>query len=444
MAETGCKKMSRRSFVAAAGAAFAAPYIIPSSALGRAGKAAPSERIVIGVVGTGGQARGLTENAINQKDVQVVAVCDVNKNNLGEGKRLVDEFYGNTDARTYHDYRELCALEDVDAVICGTPDHWHALVCVEAARNGKDIYCEKPLTWSLGEGKAVVEAVRKNKIVFQTGSMQRSDGKFKFGCELVRNGYLGKINHINVSLPDNDNVKWVDSYPEPPEFLDWDFYVGPATWTPFHPDRYDWNWRWWMAFGGGQMMDWIGHHGDIAHMGMGWDETGPVEVESVLWEMGKVRNNLYDAPARYHFNAKYADGTTMMVACASLMPDVFKQCGGMGTQFFGENGQWVYVDRGAIKANPESLLKTKLSRSDFKFDRQPNHVRNWLDCIKTREDPIAPVNAGHRSASIGHLGKIACQLGATLRWDPRTETFPKEPSLNALLTRQYRGDWKLA
>jgi hypothetical protein len=198
-----------------------------------------------------------------------------------------------------------------------------------------------------------------------------------------------------------------------------------------------------MAFGGGQMMDWIGHHGDIAHMAMGWDETGPVEVEGVRWEMPKGRTNLYDSPEAYHFNCTYADGTTMMVANANSMPDIFKQCGGLGTQFFGENDQWLYVDRGAIKANPESLLATEFTDSDFRFREEGNHMRDFLDCINTREDPIAPVNAGHRSASIGHLGKIACELGATLKWDPATETFVDNPAVNGLLTRKYRGEWTL-
>lgn len=436
-------KLSRRSFVATAGVAFAAPYIVPASALGKDGKKAPSDRIAIGVIGTGGQARGLTENAIKQKDTQIVALCDVNEQNVQKAKGLVDEYYENEDVATHHDYRELAARDDIDAVIIGTPDHWHALTCIEAASNGKDIYCEKPLTWSLGEGRAVVNAVKENEIVFQTGSMQRSGRQFKKACELVRNGYLGKINHINVSLPDNGNVFWADSFPPPPEHLDWEFYVGPATWAPFHEKRYDWHWRWWMGFGGGQMMDWIGHHGDIAHMGMDWDETGPVEVEGLCWEMTKERNNLYDSPARYHFNCTYADGTTMMVANNSDMPRVFRQCGGLGTQFFGENGQWLYVDRGAIKSNPESLLETKLGKDDFRFRKQGNHMRDFLDCVKTREQPIAPANAGHRSASIGHLGKIACELGAKLKWDPATETFVDNPALNGLLTRKYRGEWTL-
>ena len=435
--------MSRRMFLAGLGATTAAPFIIPASALGADGETAPSNRINIGVVGTGGQGGGLMENAIKHKQVRIVAVCDVDANRMAEAKKKVDEFYGDTACGAHKDYRELIAREDVDAVICATPDHWHALVCVEAAMKGKDIYCEKPLTWSLGEGQAVVKAVKDNQRVFQTGSMQRAGGQFKKASELVRNGYIGEIKHIDVSLPNFKNAIWVDEFPKAPAELDWEMYVGPATWSPFHPKRYHWDWRWWMAFGGGQMMDWIGHHGDIAHMAMDWDNTGPAEVEGVRWEFGTDRNNLYDAPATYEFRCKYAGGTTMTVANAALMPDLFKQNGELGTLFHGEKGKWIYVDRSGIKASDEAILATEFKKGDFRFRSTGNHMTDFLDCIVSREECAAPVNAGHRSASIGHLGKLACTLGAGFKWDPKDEKITDNPSLNGLLTRQYRGDWKL-
>ncbi len=435
--------VSRRTFLYGMSAAMAAPYIIPASAMGADGNTAPSKRITMGVIGTGGQAGGLTENAIKHKNVQIVALCDVDRGRLAEAKRKVDDYYGNTACAAYADFRELLARTDIDAVIVATPDHWHALICVEAARKGKDIYCEKPLTWSLGEGQAVVKAVKENKRVFQTGSMQRTDHQFKLACELIRNGYLGHVKHILVSLPDFGNGIWADEFPKPPEEIDWEMYVGPAEWTPFHPKRYHWDWRWWMAFGGGQMMDWIGHHADIAHMAMDWDNTGPVEVEGVRWEMGKKRNNLYNAPARYMFNLKYGNGTTMTVANASDMPQEFKACGDLGTMFFNKKGKWLYVDRSGIKASDEKLLKTDFRKSDFRFSKLRNHMTDFLNCIESREECIAPVNAGHRSASVGHLGKIACTLGASFKWDPKHECFEDNPALNGLLMRKYRGDWTL-
>lgn len=435
--------MSRRTFLGGVGATLAAPYIIPSAAMGADGATAPSNKINIGVVGTGGQAGGLTENAIKHENTRIVALCDVDQGRLAEAKKKVDDYYGDTACATHHDFRELLARDDIDAVIVATPDHWHALVCVEAARRGKDIYCEKPLTWSLGEGKAVVKAVQENKCVFQVGSMQRSNPNFKKACELVRNGYLGSIDQIYVSLPDFGNAEWVDEWPAAPPELDYEMYVGPATWAPYHEKRCHWNWRWWMGFGGGQMMDWIGHHGDIAHMAMDWDHTGPKEVEGIRWEFGKERNNLYDAPARYMFNSKYKGGVNLTVGNASDMPAVWPKPGNLGTMFQGSRGRWLWVDRGDILASDEKILAIEMDKRDFKFREEKNHMTDWLNCVVSREETIAPVNAGHRSASIGHLGKIACTLGGSFKWDPKKEEITDNPALNGLITRRYRGDWSL-
>jgi len=444
MKSTQQSGLSRRSFVTGLGAALAAPCIVPAPALGRDGNTAPSERIAIGLIGCGGQGRGVMGAAMQQRNTRVVAVADVNRRNLRKARRQVDTFYEDKSCRTYQDFRELLEKSGADTIIVGTPDHWHAIVCIEAAKAGKDIYCEKPLTWSLGEGRAVVEAVQANGVVLQVGSMQRSYGQMKKACELVRNGYLGKISHINVDLPNGGQAKWVASFPEPPASLDYEFYVGPAEWAPYHPERLDWNWRWWMGFGGGQMMDWIGHHGDIAHMGMGWDDTGPVAIEPVFWKLPKAKSNLYDGPESYKINYTYADGTTMQVASFNEMPEVYRKCEDTGTQWFGENGQWLFVSRGGMKANPESLLDTEFTDTDFRFRRQRNHMRDFLDCVKTRELPIAHVEAGHRAASIGHLGKIACMLECELKWDPAAEHFVGNPAVNRLLTRKYRGEWSLA
>lgn len=440
------QQLSRRSFLRKAGmltgGAVAFPYIIPGSALGLDGTTAPSNRITIGSIATGGQARGVLGGALQQKDTQALAVCDINQRNLAEGKKMVDQFYGNQDCATYHDFRELLARDDIDAVIIAPPDHWHAIPSVMAANAGKDIYCEKPLTHELAEGRAVVEAVKRNGVIFQVGSMQRAGEQFKKACELVRNGYIGKISHINVGLPDGGHEVMVSSFPPPPKWLDYDFYVGPAQWVPYHKERLDWNWRWWMGFGGSQMMDWIGHHGDIAHMGMDWDHTGPRKIEPLLWEL-PAKSNLYDAPKQYKFTATYEGGITMTVGSMSSMPEVYRQCGDTGTQWFGEDGQWIFVCRGGMKTNPESLADIRLSGNDFRFREERNHMRDWLDCIITRKQPLAHVEAGHRSASIGHLGKIACTLEQTLEWDPENETFLNSAMANRMLSRPCRGEWTL-
>ena len=440
------KQMDRREFLrkagTLAGGVVAFPYVIPSSALGLDGQTAPSNRITIGSIATGGQARGVLNNALQQQGTQSLAVCDINGRNLAKGKSMVDEYYDNRDCATYHDFRELLARDDIDAVIIATPDHWHAIPSVMAANAGKDIYCEKPLTHDLAEGRAVANAVKRNGVVFQVGSMQRSFGGMKQACELVRNRYIGKIHHINVGLPDGGHQEMVSKFPDPPDWLDYEFYVGPAQWVPYHEKRLDWNWRWWMGFGGSQMMDWIGHHGDIAHMGMDWDHTGPREIEPVLWEL-PGSTNLYDAPHQYKFNSTYADGTTMTVGSMESMPEVYRKCGDSGTQWFGEDGQWLFVSRGGIKTNPRSLADIKLGGNDFRFRKEGNHISDWLDCIRTRKQPIAHVEAGHRSASIGHLGKIACTLGQTVQWDPETEQFANSDMANSMLSRPYRGEWNV-
>jgi len=436
------ERLTRRNFVKTAAAAAAAPWVISASALGQD---APSKKTTMGLIGCGGQGRGIMGAAMSMRDVHILAVCDVNKVNARKAKRMVDKHYENRDCAQLEDYRELIARDDIDAVLIATPDHWHALICVEAAKAGKDIYCEKPVTHDLREGRIVADTAKANDIVFQVGSMQRSQRHFKQACALVRNGYLGTIHHIDVGLPDGGHALWADSYPEPPRYLDWNFYVGPAEWTPFHPKRYDWDWRWWMAFGGSQMLDWIGHHGDIAHMGMGWSETGPVKVEPIDWTFSKERNNLYDSPMSYEFMCTYADETTMRVGSRARMPELFRKQEDTGTLWHGENGQWLFVSRGGIKASSEELKNVELAEGDFQFRRQANHMRDFVECVQERREPIAPAEHGHRSASIGHLGKFACELGATIQWDPASERIVEDDALNLLLDNKlnYRGDWKL-
>jgi len=433
---------SRRAFLSSVASAAAVPLVLPRTVLGAEERPAPSNRITMGLIGCGGQSRGLLENAINHPQTQFVAVCDVDELHGKEKQRLVNEYYENEDCALYADYRELLARGDIDAVIIATPDHWHAAICIEAASKGCDIYCEKPLTWSLGEGQAVVEAVRKNHVVFQTGSMQRSEPRFKFACQLVLNGHIGEVQRILVSLPDNNNAAWVDAFPEPPRHLDWKAYVGPAEWAPYHPNRSHWDWRWWMGFAGGQMMDWIGHHGDIAQMGMGWDNTGPRKVVGLRWEATTQRNNLYDAPARYMFRCEYDGGVEMLVANQSDMPEEFEGKGSLGTMFIGSEGRWVYVDRGTMETSHEDLKRNPFEEGDFRFRRERNHMTDFLTCIETREECIAPVNAGHRSASIGHLGKLACQLGTSFTWDPEKEEITDNPALNRLLQNPRFQAWK--
>ncbi len=268
---TGRTSFTRRGFLkgfAAAGAIAGFPTIVPSSVFGADGKVAPSNRITMGAIGVGGQGSGNLGGFLGDGDVQVLAVSDVDSNNMGRAKQSVDGRYGNANCAAYKDFRELIARDDIDTISMATPDHWHAIVSITAARAGKDVYGEKPLSHDLREGQAMVRAVAEHGRIWQTGSWQRSGGSFRFACELVLNGRIGKVHTVEVGLP-TGGPGGMSKFCDPPAGMDYDFWVGPSPWAPYSPDRTHWNWRWQLDYGGGQMMDWIGHHADIAQWGLG-------------------------------------------------------------------------------------------------------------------------------------------------------------------------------
>src|SRR5262245_42071728 len=276
-------RISRRHFLATTAAAITAPTFIPASALGRDQRVAPSERIVIGIVGWGMQGPHNTRMLMAEKDCQVVAACDLDKRPLQQAVDAVNKNYKNNDCKSYHDYRELFAREDIDAVMIAIPDHWHALAATEACKQKKDVFGEKPLARTIAEQQAIVKAVQKNKRIWQTGSWQRSQPHFRKAAEIVRNGLIGKVTQVEVGLPgghaDFKNTRDKMQPTEPPKELDYDFWIGPSKMEPYIEARLHMNWRWNYNTGGGQLLDWIGHHGDIAHWGLDFDDAGPLEVE---------------------------------------------------------------------------------------------------------------------------------------------------------------------
>lgn len=430
MAENG---LSRRRFLTGMAVAAASPYMNIAWVRAQSGRPAPSNRITMGCIGVGGQGSGNMGAFLGQSDVQVVAVCDVDKNHANGAKDSVDNRYGNKDCKTYTDFRELVARNDIDAISMATPDHWHAITCIASARAGMDIYGEKPFTHSLVEGRALSNTVRDYGRVWQTGSWQRSEGNFRFACELVRNGRIGKVKKIEVGLPTGGPAPQV-TFKDPPPELDYDFWVGPSPWTPYCDQRTHWNWRWQYNYGGGQMMDWIGHHADIAHWGMGWDETGPISVEG----SGEFPDHgIWDAATTYYFICTYRDGTEMHVANGGN-----KGIRG-GTKWIGENGHWVWVDRGGLDADPKNLLDEKIGPDEIQLYRTPGHHRNFLDCVKSRRQTITPAETAHRSASVGHLGLIAMLTGRKLRWNPDTEEIIGDPGAARLLGTAQRSPWHL-
>ena len=435
--------ISRRRFLAAAGLAVAAPVIVPSSVLGADGATAPSNRITMASVGWGMQGPGNTGSFMNQKDCQVVAVCDLDKNHLERAANSVNGHYKNQDCKTYHDYREMLARKDIDAVMLAVPDNWHALLAVEAARNKKDIYGEKPLARTIVEQQAIVKAVQTNQRIWQTGSWQRSERDFHYACEIVRNGLIGKVKTVEVGLPSGHTDfagtgKKRDVTNPPPE-LDYEFWIGPARMEPYIEARVHMNWRWNYNIGGGQLLDWIGHHCDIGHWGLAFDNTGPFEVEG----QGEFppKDAVWNTCTKYRITAKYPNDVTMTIAGGHR--DIRS-----GTKWIGTEG-WVWVDRGGFDSSnpalkearslPEAQRKVKLHRTE---GANP-HYRNFLDCVKSRTPTVAPVEAAHHSAIPGHLGLIAMMVGRKLKWDAAKEVILGDDEASKLLVRDYRGPWKL-
>jgi len=432
--------MKRRDFLRAASLAAAGaagfPTIVRASALGRAGRPAPSERIVMAGVGFGMQGVPNMRNFLENGDVQWVAVCDVDRAHLEEARRIVNDPYGAAVCDAYRYSRELFARRDLDAVSIAVPDHWHSILALSAIRAGLDVYGEKPLTHGLREGRALCDAVKRYGRVWQTGSWQRSVESFHQAAELVRNGRLGTILRVEVGLPEGHwdfaGTFGREAVSPVPEGLDYDRWLGPAPALPYREAAVHMNWRWNMAFGGGQLMDWVGHHVDIAHWGLGLDTTGPVSVEA----RGEyAKSGIYDSPVRYRVDAIYADGTPLVVAGGD--PEIWP-----GTKWIGERG-WIWVDRGEFRTEPARLRSEVIGPGEVRLKWSRDHFRDFLDCIRSRAATIAPCEVAHRSASVGHLGVAAMSVGRKLRWDPATETISGDAGAERLLTRSYRAPWQL-
>jgi len=432
--------MRRRDFLkkvplAVAGAA-AFPSILRGSALGLNGAVPPSDRIVMAGIGFGMQGPSNMQAFLEKEEVQWVAVCDLDDKHLAQAQAIVNRKYGNTSCTTYKDFRKLFARGDLDAVSIAVPDHWHTILSISAARAGLDIYGEKPLTHSLREGRALCDAMKRYARVWQTGSWQRSEDNFYRACELVRNGRIGRIRRVEVGLPsghyDFARTFGQEKITPAPADLDYETWLGPAPSAPYCTARVHMNWRWNMDYGGGQLMDWIGHHLDIAHWGLGFDYTGPVEV----WGKGEYpTTGIYNSATRYWVEARYADGTPIILAGG--YPEIQG-----GTKWIGEYG-WIWVDRGGFETQPANLVNEIIGPNEIKLYHSRDHYQNFLDCVKSRALTIAPCEVAHRSASVGHLGVIAIETGHKIKWDPVSETLLGDSEAERLLSRSYRKPWVL-
>lgn len=426
---------SRRHFLkqtAALTAVFGFPTVIPRSVLGAPGQPSPGSRVTVGAIGVGGQGNGNLGGFLGDPRCRVLAVNDVDRGHREGTQRRVNSHYNNQDCASYVDFRELIAQDGIDVISLATPDHWHAIPVIAAAKAGKDIYGEKPFSHDLKEGRAMVNALQQYGCVWQTGSWQRSTGDFRAACELVRNGRIGKVHTVEVGLP-TGGPGGNAPFTEPPAGFDYDLWVGPAPWAPYSADRTHWNWRWQMDYGGGQLMDWIGHHGDIAQWGLGTDRTGPVEVNPIFAEFPKT--GIWDAATRYRVECTYANGVKLIVQNAEGSHR-------MGAKWIGTDG-WVWVDRGGFDTQPKSLLKEKIRPDELHLYDSRNHIGNFIDCVLSRKETITPAEVAHRSASVGHLCVIAMNVGRKLRWNPDTEEFLNDPTASTLLGRAKREPWNI-
>jgi len=431
-------KIGRRSFLkrSATGLATVAalPTIIPATALGKGGKLPPSDRVVVGFIGTGnlGRTHHLKKFCLQNEKVapriDVAAVCDVDRNRRNQAARDCKNVTGRR-VDMYEDFRKLLERKDLDAVFVVTPDHWHALIAIAAMEAGLDVYCEKPMTLTIDQGKAMVKTARRYGTVFQTGSQQRSKEGFHHACELVRNGKIGRLIKVETSLGGVGSGTW-EPPQTPPDELNWDFWLGPAPYRDYRKGHVHYQFRWFKDFSGGKMTDWGAHHNDIAQWGIGADGSGPVSVEPKKAKFFK--DGPYDVPYAFEVQYKYANGVELL--CNSNGPN--------GVRFTGEDG-WIFVNRGKIEASDPAILDIKLGPDDVRLYKSDVHHVNWLDCIASRKRCICDVEIGHRSVTVCHLGNLALRLGRTLKWDPKAEKFVGDEAANQLLDRPMRAPWHL-
>lgn len=404
--------LPRRKFLAASVSALG---LAPMAWL-RAQTPSSNDEITIGIIGHGAMGTGNMINFLNLPGVRVVAVCDPDSTRMSEAKARADQHYSNSDCKTYAHYTDLLQHPGLDAISLSTPDHWHAQIGIDAANAGLDIYGEKPFTWGLAEGRMLVDALKKNKRVWQTGSWQRSSGEFRRFRALIQNNTLGKLTRFECGTPSGFGIMpnvTPDQIPgligNPPATLDWKTWCGPAGEFNYHPMLHPWNWRWHDNFGGGNLLDWVGHHVDIALWTLGLDRTGPVKIEAT----GKRGDDaFFNTYVEYAYQGTFADGRVIEVRSDF-----------MGTKFTGENG-WIHADRGNLQASDRELLRNLPADFD---EKPPSHHQNFIDCVRKRVLPVSDPEGAHRSASFGQLAIVALDSGQALKWDPVTEKVLDNP-----------------
>ena len=441
------EEITRREFLHKSGAAAAAVGIgmAAAQATGRASAqgSAPSNKILIGVIGCGGMGVGRLHQAMANRDVEVIAVCDVDDGHAQRAARDVQNRYGRP-PKVFRDFRRVLDMKDIDAVIIGTPDHWHALPTVLACQAGKDVFVEKPISHNIVEGRAMVNAARRYKRVVQVGTQQRSEGPFYSAVQTIKAGKLGKITHVHILFHENSAPHGLGRPPDgtPPAGVDYDLWLGPAPKRPFNPLRFHGNWRWFFDYGSGKIGDWGIHHVDIVHWAMDPDNgasIGPVTATSYGGKL--VMDDIRDTPDTQEAVFKYPPRGDQPPWVLTIS---VRWCNGRGVDgknygifFYGTEGT-LYVDRGGMEIWPEHGQQIQPEEN-----RNWSHMDNWLECIKTRRKPVADIEYGHRSTVVPHLANISLKLGRSIRWDAQKEQCVGDREANQLLFREYRAPWKL-
>ncbi|OGV66023.1 MAG: hypothetical protein A2283_08530 [Lentisphaerae bacterium RIFOXYA12_FULL_48_11] len=430
---------SRREFLKqACCGAVTAPYII---ATGFPGIVPPSRRITLACIGTGLQGSWDTRQFLHDPRVQIVAACDVDLKRAKTMAAVIDDHYSKQSSSGQYkgcevtqDFRELIVRNDIDAVLIATPDHMHGVIAVMAARSGKDIYCEKPLASTVAEGRAIVETVKRYGRVLQTGTQRRSGATFRHGCELVRNGRIGKLNTVRIGPGRGFHIQGDFTGHEsqqsvPPDF-NYDLWLGPAPWVAYTPGRCHFNFRWILDYSEGYISDNGVHFVDLGTWGMGTDLTGPEHIDGTAVF---PTSGFYDAPTDFSITYTYANGLRLINSSSETF----------GVRFEGNDG-WIHLSGGDVTASSDSILRSEIGPGDIHLrSGAPVHQADFIDCVLSRQLPAAHAEIGHRTASVCHLGFISCRLGRPLKWDPALEIFPDDMSANRMLSRAMRTPWNI-
>jgi len=426
------KTISRRQLLRCGAAGIALPYIIPALHKAR-GAASPGERITMGAIGLGNQGMHNLKSFLTFDDVRVLAACDVDQNHLQSAKGTVDAAYGNRDCAAYSDFREVLARVDIDTVLIATPDHWHAILAIEAAKAGKDIYCEKPISLTVAEGRAVADTMKRYGTVYQSGTQRRSIACFRFGVDIARSGMLGKLQTLHCYYHNGPTCPPQPVQPVPDGF-DYAMWLGPAPFEPYTARRCHGSFRWVYDYSGGQLTDLGAHFADLAQWAHGVEDTSPTQYEG--WaEFPK--DGLFNTPVRFEVAATYADGVKMI-----MHDETEPGRGPRGNKFVGSDG-WVSVDdTGKVTASDPAILR-KLSAAQQGYEYMEGHHRDFLTAVRTRGRTIASPELAHRSTTTCHIANICLRLGRKLQWDPAAERFVNDAEADRMLARATRGPWRL-